>query len=232
VAQQWAAGGSVRSLPWVASWHVGFLGKSASARVRWEVDAEDERRAAGVSTSSRVKQDQRAQVLLGASRWRRVRGGPDQWPSSPFLWGVSDGGIGSGACSSGRRCCMLTLPPSVRIYVAAQPVDARKSFDGLVALVETEFGLEPLLCGASEYVTGRRGRRQLRGVVPMRCSSARHIEFTDFQVSAGLSPLGGSVQTGSKKPRSIRVTFASFQRQLRHSGGLWTLVRARATPGS
>ena len=39
---------------------------------------------------------------------------------------------------------MLTLPPSVRIYVAAQPVDARKSFDGLVALVESEFGLEPL----------------------------------------------------------------------------------------
>ena len=39
---------------------------------------------------------------------------------------------------------MLTLPPSVRIYVAAQPVDARKSFDGLAALVESEFGLEPL----------------------------------------------------------------------------------------
>lgn len=39
---------------------------------------------------------------------------------------------------------MLTLPPSVKIYVAAQPVDARKSFDGLAALVESEFGLEPL----------------------------------------------------------------------------------------
>ncbi|MEY2936453.1 MAG: hypothetical protein RL033_7202 [Pseudomonadota bacterium] len=39
---------------------------------------------------------------------------------------------------------MLTLPPSVKIYVAAQPVDARKSFDGLAALVEGEFGLEPL----------------------------------------------------------------------------------------
>jgi transposase len=39
---------------------------------------------------------------------------------------------------------MLTLPPSVRIYVAAQPVDARKSFDGLAALVESVFGLEPL----------------------------------------------------------------------------------------
>ena len=39
---------------------------------------------------------------------------------------------------------MLTLPPSVKIYVAAQPVDARKSFDGLAALIESEFGLEPL----------------------------------------------------------------------------------------
>lgn len=39
---------------------------------------------------------------------------------------------------------MLTLPPSVKIYVASQPVDARKSFDGLAALVEAEFGLQPL----------------------------------------------------------------------------------------
>jgi len=39
---------------------------------------------------------------------------------------------------------MLTLPPSVKIYVATQPVDARKSFDGLSALIEAEFGLEPL----------------------------------------------------------------------------------------
>lgn len=39
---------------------------------------------------------------------------------------------------------MLTLPPSVKIYVAVRPVDARKSFDGLAALVESEFGLEPL----------------------------------------------------------------------------------------
>ena len=30
---------------------------------------------------------------------------------------------------------MLTLPPSVKIYVSSQPVDARKSFDGLAALV-------------------------------------------------------------------------------------------------
>ena len=39
---------------------------------------------------------------------------------------------------------MLTLPPSVKIYVATQPVDARKSFDGLAALVESEFGVSPM----------------------------------------------------------------------------------------
>jgi transposase len=39
---------------------------------------------------------------------------------------------------------MLMLPPSVKIYVAAQPVDARKSFDGLAAIVESVFGLTPM----------------------------------------------------------------------------------------
>lgn len=39
---------------------------------------------------------------------------------------------------------MMALPPSVKIYVAVDPVDARKSFDGLAALVEAEFGKDPL----------------------------------------------------------------------------------------
>jgi transposase len=39
---------------------------------------------------------------------------------------------------------MISLPPSVKIFVSAVPVDARKSFDGLAAMVESEFGLEPL----------------------------------------------------------------------------------------
>ena len=39
---------------------------------------------------------------------------------------------------------MLTLPPSVKIYLATQPVDARKSFDGLAGLIEAEFGLSAM----------------------------------------------------------------------------------------
>lgn len=36
------------------------------------------------------------------------------------------------------------LPPSVRIYVARNPIDCRKSYDGLSAVVRSEFGADPL----------------------------------------------------------------------------------------
>jgi hypothetical protein len=39
---------------------------------------------------------------------------------------------------------VLTLPPNVSIDVAAQLMDALKSFDGLCTLVESSFGLDPL----------------------------------------------------------------------------------------
>ncbi len=39
---------------------------------------------------------------------------------------------------------MLTLPPSVKIYVAASPVDCRKSFNGLSSMVESTFRVDPL----------------------------------------------------------------------------------------
>jgi transposase len=34
---------------------------------------------------------------------------------------------------------MLTLPPSVRIWIAAEPVDLRKGFEGLGAIVRQEW---------------------------------------------------------------------------------------------
>ena len=39
---------------------------------------------------------------------------------------------------------MLTLPPSVQLYVATQPVDARKSFNGLSLYVQSVLRLSPL----------------------------------------------------------------------------------------
>ena len=39
---------------------------------------------------------------------------------------------------------MLTLPPSVKVFVCTQPTDMRKSFDGLVGLVKEFLGEDPL----------------------------------------------------------------------------------------
>ena len=39
---------------------------------------------------------------------------------------------------------MLSLPPSVRVYVAPNPVDVRKGFDGLSLYVQAQLQLDPL----------------------------------------------------------------------------------------
>ena len=39
---------------------------------------------------------------------------------------------------------MLSLPPSVRLFVATQPVDGRKGTDSLMILVREELGHDPL----------------------------------------------------------------------------------------
>jgi hypothetical protein len=39
---------------------------------------------------------------------------------------------------------MLSLPPSVRLFVATQPVDGRKGPDSLMALVRDALGQDPL----------------------------------------------------------------------------------------
>jgi transposase len=53
---------------------------------------------------------------------------------------------------------MLTLPPSVRIFAAVEPVDARKSFDGLSAVVRDSLGGDPM-SGHLFFFINRRGDR-------------------------------------------------------------------------
>jgi len=50
----------------------------------------------------------------------------------------------------------LTLPPSVRIFAAIEPVDARKSFDGLAAVVRDSLGGDPMT-GHMFFFLNRRG---------------------------------------------------------------------------
>jgi len=39
---------------------------------------------------------------------------------------------------------VLSLPPSVRVFVAAQPIDGRKGADSLVAMIRSVFLHDPL----------------------------------------------------------------------------------------
>lgn len=50
---------------------------------------------------------------------------------------------------------MLTLPPSVRIYLASAPVDLRRGHDGLAALVRTQWKLD-VFAGHLFVFLGRR----------------------------------------------------------------------------
>jgi transposase len=53
---------------------------------------------------------------------------------------------------------VLTLPPSVRIWLAAEPVDLRKGFDGLSAIVRHQWHKD-VFAGHLFVFLGKRGDR-------------------------------------------------------------------------
>ena len=61
---------------------------------------------------------------------------------------------------------MLMLPSSQKVLIYRDPVDMRRSFDGLELLVREHLGADPLICGEGEYVTAvwrTHGRRRSGG---------------------------------------------------------------------
>jgi transposase len=56
---------------------------------------------------------------------------------------------------------MFTLPASVRIYVAAEPMDLRRSFDGLAAAVRSVIGRDPLSGHVFAFLNRRRNSLKL-----------------------------------------------------------------------
>lgn len=81
---------------------------------------------------------------------------------------------------------MLTLPPGVRVYVALDPVNMRKSFDGLAAVVQGQLGLDPL---SGHLVVFRNRRGHLLKILYFDRSGYtivyRRLERGTFQVPAG-----------------------------------------------
>ena len=56
---------------------------------------------------------------------------------------------------------MLSLAPSVRIYLHARPIDMRKSFDGLFGIIKNEFEMDVRNGGLFMFINLRRNRVKL-----------------------------------------------------------------------
>lgn len=140
----------------------------------------------------------------------------------------------------------MTMPPSVRVYIAAQPTDLRKSFDGLSALVAQTFGQDPL-CGHLFVFRNRRGdqirvlfwdrtgyailgkklargRFHLVGEVP---AGATHVEVEAAELSLMLEGIDLAGATRRKRWRPAKRL--SEPTRPREPGGLF-VPRAEATP--
>ena len=56
---------------------------------------------------------------------------------------------------------MLTLPPSVRIYLAATPVDGRRGIDSLAGMVLSDLSLQPLSGHVFCFISKRRHQMKI-----------------------------------------------------------------------
>jgi transposase len=56
---------------------------------------------------------------------------------------------------------MLTLPPSVRIYMAVEAVDLRRGHDGLAAIVRAQWGLDVFAGHLYVFLGKRRDRAKI-----------------------------------------------------------------------
>lgn len=93
---------------------------------------------------------------------------------------------------------MLTLPPSVRVYVSTRPTNMHKSFDGLSALVSGEMGLPPM--GGHLFVFFGRRADQVKVLYWDRtgyCVWSKRLERGRFKVGRAMPGADGCVEIES-----------------------------------
>jgi transposase len=87
------------------------------------------------------------------------------------------------------------LPPAVRIYLAAEPVDLRRGFDGLAAATREVIRLEPMSGHVFGFVNRRKNRIKL--LVWDRTGYLvvyKRLEVGTFAISASPAPDGRHVE--------------------------------------
>jgi transposase len=113
---------------------------------------------------------------------------------------------------------MFGLSAAVRVYLAKQPADMRKSFDGLAALASGSLALDPLSGHLFVFVNKRRDRikvlywdrdgmavwakRLERGTFRVPAASSGRVEMTTAELAALLA--GIDLNTARRLPRYSR----------------------------
>ena len=81
---------------------------------------------------------------------------------------------------------MLSFPPTVQVYIAQEPVDMRKSYDGLSGCVEQILHADPL--SGHMFVFFNRRRNQVKILVWDRtgyCIYCKRLELGRFTLPSG-----------------------------------------------
>jgi len=110
---------------------------------------------------------------------------------------------------------MLTWPAGVRLYVVLDPVDLRRSFDGLAAIIEHQLGLDPMSGHLVLFTNERRHmlkaiyfdrggytivyRRLERGTFQLPDGDGDHIEIDPGELAMILE--GIDLRTAVRRPR-------------------------------
>lgn len=93
---------------------------------------------------------------------------------------------------------MLSLPPSVRLFVATQPVDGRKGADSLMAIVRDTFRHDPLSGHLFVFFSKRRDRVRIvywdRNGIAMWTKRLERSRFS-FALDAGGSLAARTIES-------------------------------------
>jgi transposase len=120
---------------------------------------------------------------------------------------------------------MINFPPTVRIYLAVQPADMRRGFDGLAALTTSVIGQDPLSGHLFVFCNRRRDRMKIlywdrdgfavwmkrleRGVFNLPTPTGDRVEVTPAEMAAILE--GIDLKHARRQRRFVSPTVSQSQ---------------------
>ena len=99
---------------------------------------------------------------------------------------------------------MLSIPESIKIFVARNPADFRKQFDGLAAIAQDELGMDPF--GGNLYVFFNKRRDRIKLLVFQHTGFWLHykrLERGTFEMLAGVNEDDDHIEIDARQLRLL-----------------------------